>query len=66
MSRLGITAADIDGVLYDAFGQRPISQLFTSLNQYFVIMEVYPGFQLGPNALQRIWDNFRQRHLAST
>jgi HAE1 family hydrophobic/amphiphilic exporter-1 len=54
-SRLGITAADIDGVLYDAFGQRPISQLFTSLNQYFVIMEVNPGFQLGPNALQRIY-----------
>jgi hydrophobe/amphiphile efflux-1 (HAE1) family protein len=54
-SRLGITAADIDNVLYDAFGQRPISQLFTSLNQYFVIMEVDPGFQLGPNALQRIY-----------
>ena len=42
-------------MLYDAFGQRPISQLFTSLNQYFVIMEVKPGFQLGPNALQRIY-----------
>jgi multidrug efflux pump subunit AcrB len=54
-SRLGITAAAIDGVLYDAFGQRPISQLFTSLNQYFVIMEVNPQFQLGPNALQRIY-----------
>jgi HAE1 family hydrophobic/amphiphilic exporter-1 len=54
-SRLGVTAADIDGVLYDAFGQRPISQMFTSLNQYFVIMEVTPGFQLGPNALQRIY-----------
>jgi HAE1 family hydrophobic/amphiphilic exporter-1 len=54
-SRLGITAADIDGVLYDAFGQRPISQLFTSLNQYFVIMEVNPNFQLGPNALGRIY-----------
>ena len=54
-SRLGITAAQIDAVLYDAFGQRPISQLYTSLNQYFVIMEVNPGFQLGPNALQRIY-----------
>jgi multidrug efflux pump subunit AcrB len=54
-SRLGITAADIDGVLYDAFGQRPISQLFTNLNQYFVIMEVNPNFQLGPNALGRIY-----------
>ena len=39
-SRLGITASQIDSVLYDAFGQRPISQLYTSLNQYFVIMEM--------------------------
>ena len=54
-SRLGITAATIDSVLYDAFGQRPISQLYTSLNQYYVIMEVQPDFQLGPNALQRIY-----------
>ena len=54
-SRLGITAAQIDNVLYDAFGQRPIAQLYTSLNQYFVIMEVPPAFQLGPNALQRIY-----------
>jgi len=54
-SRLGIDAAAIDSVLYDAFGQRPISQLFTSLNQYFVIMEVKPGFQLGPDALRRIY-----------
>jgi HAE1 family hydrophobic/amphiphilic exporter-1 len=54
-SRLGIDAAAIDAALYDAFGQRPISQLYTSLNQYFVIMEVRPDFQLGPNALQRIY-----------
>jgi multidrug efflux pump subunit AcrB len=56
-SRLGITSAAIDNVLYDAFGQRPISQLYTSLNQYYVIMEVNPDFQLGPNALQRIYVN---------
>jgi HAE1 family hydrophobic/amphiphilic exporter-1 len=54
-ARLGITSAAIDAVLYDAFGQRPISQLYTSLNQYFVIMELPPGFQLGPAALQRIY-----------
>jgi hydrophobe/amphiphile efflux-1 (HAE1) family protein len=54
-SRLGIDAAAIDSALYDAFGQRPISQLYTSLNQYWVIMEVAPEFQLGPNALQRIY-----------
>jgi HAE1 family hydrophobic/amphiphilic exporter-1 len=41
--------------LYDAFGQRQIAQLYTSLNQYFVIMEVNPGFQLGPDGLQRIY-----------
>jgi len=54
-ARLGITTEQIDGVLYDAFGQRQIAQLYTSLNQYFVIMEVSPGFQLGPDALQRIY-----------
>jgi hydrophobe/amphiphile efflux-1 (HAE1) family protein len=54
-SRLGITAASIDSVLYDAFGQRPISQLYTSLNQYYVVMEVNPSFQLGPDALRRIY-----------
>ncbi|HTU53445.1 MAG TPA: efflux RND transporter permease subunit [Acetobacteraceae bacterium] len=54
-SRLGITPADIDGVLYDAFGQRPIAQLYTRLNQYWVITEVNPRFQLGPDALQRIY-----------
>ena len=54
-SRLGITAATIDSVLYDAFGQRPISQLYTSLNQYYVILETKPDLQLGPNALRRIY-----------
>jgi multidrug efflux pump len=54
-SRLGITAATIDSVLYDAFGQRPISQLYTSLNQYYVILETKPNLQLGPNALRRIY-----------
>ena len=54
-SRLGISAATIDDTLYDAFGQRPIAQLFTSLSQYYVIEEVDPHFQLGPDALQRIY-----------
>ncbi len=54
-SRLGITPASIDGVLYDAFGQRPIAQLYTSLNQYYVIMQVQPGLQMGPDALGRIY-----------
>jgi hydrophobe/amphiphile efflux-1 (HAE1) family protein len=54
-SRLGVTAASIDAVLYDAFGQRPISQIYTSLNQYYVILEVRPDLQLGPDALKRIY-----------
>ena len=54
-SRLGITASTIDNTLYDAFGQRPIAQLFTSLSQYYVIEQVDPRFQLGPDALQRIY-----------
>jgi hypothetical protein len=54
-SRLGITASAIDITLYDAFGQRPIAQLYTSLSQYYVIEEVDPHFQLGPDALKRIY-----------
>jgi hydrophobe/amphiphile efflux-1 (HAE1) family protein len=54
-SRLGITASTIDSTLYDAFGQRPIAQLFTPLSQYYVIEEVDPHFQFGPDALQRIY-----------
>jgi hydrophobe/amphiphile efflux-1 (HAE1) family protein len=54
-SRLGITPAQIDSVLYDAFGQRPISQLYTSLNQYYVILQAAPNLQLGPNALRQIY-----------
>ena len=54
-SRLGITPAAIDAVLDDAFGQRLISQLYTSLNQYFVILEAMSDLQLGPDALQRIY-----------
>jgi HAE1 family hydrophobic/amphiphilic exporter-1 len=54
-SRLGVTPASIDAVLYDAFGQRPIAQLYTSLNQYYVIMQAKAGLQMGPDALRRIY-----------
>ena len=54
-SRLGVTPASIDAVLYDAFGQRPIAQLYTSLNQYYVIMQAQAGLQMGPDALRRIY-----------
>ncbi|MDR3775106.1 MAG: efflux RND transporter permease subunit, partial [Terracidiphilus sp.] len=54
-SRLGISAAAIDNVLYDAFGQREVSTMYTGLNQYFVVMEVDPRYQLGPDSLNGIY-----------
>ena len=42
-SRLGVTASAIDNTLYDAFGQRLVSIMFTQLNQYHVVLEVDPG-----------------------
>jgi HAE1 family hydrophobic/amphiphilic exporter-1 len=54
-SRLGIDPAVVDAILYDAFGQRHVARIYTTLNQYYVILEVDPGFQLGPRALSRIY-----------
>ncbi|TYL97759.1 MMPL family transporter [Bradyrhizobium rifense] len=54
-SRLGIDPAAVDNTLYDAFGQRHVAQLFTTLNTYYVILEVDPSFQTGPYALNRIY-----------
>jgi multidrug efflux pump len=54
-SRLGITASAIDQVLYDAFGQREVSTMYTALNQYFVVMEVDPKYQLSPDSLNGIF-----------
>ncbi len=54
-SRLGITPASLDQVLYDAFGQRQVSTMYTGLNQYFVVMEVDPKYQLSPDALNGIY-----------
>jgi HAE1 family hydrophobic/amphiphilic exporter-1 len=51
----GITPATIDNTLYDAFGQRHIARIYAALNEYYVILEVNPRYQLGPNALQRIY-----------
>ncbi|MEQ1793202.1 MAG: MdtB/MuxB family multidrug efflux RND transporter permease subunit [Nitrospira sp.] len=51
-SRLGITPQLIVDTLYDAFGQRQVSTMFTQLNQYRVVLEVMPEFQTGPQALQ--------------
>ena len=54
-SRLGITASTIDQMLYDAFGQREVSTMYTGLNQYFVVMEVDPKYQLSPDSLDGIY-----------
>jgi multidrug efflux pump subunit AcrB len=54
-SRLGVDPSVIDSILYDAFGQRHVARIYTTLNQYYVILEVDPGYQLGPNALGRIY-----------
>ncbi len=52
--RLGISMAAIDNALYSAFGQRQVSTIFTQANQYRVVLEVAPEFQLGPHALEAI------------
>jgi len=54
-SRYGITPAVIDNALYNAFGQRLVSTIFTQTNQYRVVLEVQPQFQLGPAALDNIY-----------
>jgi multidrug efflux pump len=54
-SRLNILPQAIDDTLYDAFGQRQISTIFTQLNQYRVILEADPQFQLTPEALKKIY-----------
>jgi multidrug efflux pump len=54
-ARLGITTAAIDSALYDAFGQRPVSTIYTALNQYHVIMEVDSPFWQNPDALQHVY-----------
>ena len=54
-SRLGILPQVIDDTLYDAFGQRQVSTIFTQLNQYHVVLEVDPTFQQNPDALKQIF-----------
>src|SRR5271166_285744 len=54
-SRLGVTAQQIDEVLYDAFGQREISPIYRTLNQYWVVLEVDPKYQMTPDALESVY-----------
>jgi multidrug efflux pump len=54
-SRLGIPQEVIDNTLYDAFGQRQVSTMYTQLNQYHVVMEVDPRFQQSTDAIQQLY-----------
>jgi multidrug efflux pump len=53
--RLGISPQDLDNTLYDAFGQRQVSTMFTPMNQYHVVMEVERKFWQDPGTLNQIW-----------
>jgi hydrophobe/amphiphile efflux-1 (HAE1) family protein len=55
--RFGIQPQLIDDTLYDAFGQRWVTQYFTQLNQYHVVMEISPQFQQDPSALEHVFIN---------
>ena len=54
-SRLGIAPTTIDNTLYDAFGQRQISTMYTQVNQYHVVLESEPQFQTDPNNLNHLY-----------
>ena len=54
-SRLGLTMYQIDNTLYDAFGQRSVSTIYSALNQYHVVMEVAPEFWQSPAMLSQLW-----------
>jgi hydrophobe/amphiphile efflux-1 (HAE1) family protein len=56
-ARFGIQPQLIDNMLYDAFGQRQVTQYFTQLNSYHVVMEVLPELQTAPSALNQIYVN---------
>jgi multidrug efflux pump len=54
-SRLGITPSQIDNTLYDAFGQRQVSTIYSAINQYHVVMEVAPRYWQDPEILKDIY-----------
>ncbi|MDE3173143.1 MAG: efflux RND transporter permease subunit [Gemmatimonadota bacterium] len=52
---LGVSAAEIENTLYDAFGQRQVSTIYTSTNEYWVVMELLPQYQQDVDALGHLW-----------
>jgi hydrophobic/amphiphilic exporter-1 (mainly G- bacteria), HAE1 family len=53
--QLGVSASEIENTLYDAFGQRQVSTIYTSTNEYWVVMELLPQYQSDVEALGRLW-----------
>jgi hydrophobe/amphiphile efflux-1 (HAE1) family protein len=54
-ARLGISPADVDNTLYDAFGSRVVGDMYTATNQYWIILEVQPQFQTDPTVLSKLY-----------
>ncbi|MDQ6611013.1 MAG: efflux RND transporter permease subunit, partial [Gemmatimonadota bacterium] len=54
-SALGVTAAQLEGALYNAYGSRQVSTIYTQTNQYWVIMELMPQYQLDIDAMSRLF-----------
>jgi multidrug efflux pump len=65
-SRLGVQIDNIDNVLYDSFGQRQISLIFTQLNQFWVVLEAAPEFKNSPGVLDKIYVNATGSQAASS
>jgi len=53
--QLGVSATEIENTLYDAFGQRQVSTIYTSTNEYWVVMELLPQFQRDVPSLGALW-----------
>jgi HAE1 family hydrophobic/amphiphilic exporter-1 len=62
-SAMGVTAAQIENALYDAYGQRQVSTIYTPTNEYWVIMELLPQYQLDPAALSLLYVRSAQGQL---
>ncbi len=54
-SALGVSAGDVENALFDAYGQRQVSTIYTPTNEYWVIMELEPNYQLDPAALSLLY-----------
>lgn len=60
-ARLGVSIASINSALYDAFGQRQVSTIYSDINQYKVVITADPGQAATPGSLERLYVQIRQR-----